>query len=117
MWKAKFESFERRLTALDVDINLTNEQKPAGIGKEEWKEIENSDRDPREWQTELLKTYEEAMVDKAEVAGKRRRKVKKEVRLKEGIREWNMVLMKPYDEDSKEESSRKTMLQEAKLPE
>ena len=43
---------------MDVDINLTERQKLAGIGDGEWKEIEDCDGDFREWQPELLKTYE-----------------------------------------------------------
>lgn len=70
MWKAKFEGFERKLTAFGVDINLTERQKLAGVREEEWKEIEDCHGDFTEWQPELLSTYEAVVVDEAEVMGK-----------------------------------------------
>lgn len=103
--------FPEQLTALGVDINLTEGQKLAGISEEEWKVIEDSDGDFREWQPERLKTYEEAMVDEAEVMGRsRKEEMKKEERLKEGFRAWDIELIKPYDEDRKEEYNLQAML-------
>lgn len=81
------------MTALGVDIDLKERQKLADISEEDWEEIEDFDGDFREWHPKLLKTYEEAMVDEAEVMGEsRREEMKKEERLREGFRAWNIEL-------------------------
>ena len=43
--------------------------------------------------------------------------MKKEERIKERFRAWEVDLMKPYEEDKKQEPTLKAMLQEAKMTE